>query len=989
MPEWTQPRLPPDIPGGGPTLIGRAEQLARFEAIWAAVMDGNRQVVLVGGEPGIGKTRLAAEVATTVHAHGAAVLWGRSTAELDVPYGPFAVALDRLLAGGPAGAMAPVLGDAAPWLLRLTPQVNRHRPDLGEPTATERDQRLPMFDAVLDLLLAMAARRPVVVVLEDLQWATAPTRDLLVHLVQSTARAHLLFVVTHRTTAPDRNDDLTYVMADLYRHDGVTRIDLSGLATEDVADYLVREAGMPKARALPSAAVLRDQTGGNPFFIRELWRDLAAEGGIEVLRSTTFRAPASVRDTLARRLGGLPAAHAEVIELAAVAGGSVDLAILLDADTHPRDVTLAAVDTGVGAGLLTPEEGSPGHYRFPHALARQAVLDRLPPSRSARHHVTIARALERRGAQTAEVLAQLAHHYDRGQALGYADEAVHYLARAADHATRSVAHDEAARLRSRAADIAAATGQARDDLRFAAARSWMLSGDFGHARQLYERLADSTDPDDRLRAAIGFEEASWRPSLPGDRAVELLAGALRRRPSDAEDALYVHALANLGRALSFTGDGARATAVGERALELARRIDDDELVAHALRGTLWRGMTAELAPVLLERAVELSALGTALADDEHLGPAAFFRSVLGYLQGLPDEWMAGDEDLARASRTGGQPFYRYMAACCRYARQYVRGDLAAAAATVETLDELGAEFGPDATDGSFGVQSFMLHRVTGAVDAVRPLVDASARAEEHWAPGLLALYTALDMREPAARVLRFLLADLDAYRQVPSQWAGVLAFMVEATVYLDDVAAAARLRPLLAEYGRRNLVAGQFVAVFGSADRYLAMLDSVLGADTADDHFERAIEMDRRMGAVLHEVETLTAWSRHAARKADPDSATHATLLHAEAHVLAERIGHRAALRALGTTATAVSDATSRPLPDGLTEREVDVLQLIAGGLSNREIGDRLFISPNTAANHVRSILMKIGAPNRTLAAIYAVEHELLEGAAQASPTSR
>ncbi|HSK98400.1 MAG TPA: AAA family ATPase, partial [Euzebyales bacterium] len=752
MSAWIPPRLPIEIPGGGSVFIGRHDQLARFEQIWAAVLEGHRQVVFVGGEPGVGKTRLVAEISTTLHSHGATVLWGASTADVEIPYRPFVIAIERLLASAPAGAMAAVLGSSASQLLRLTPQIRRHRPDLGAHDGVDSDQRLALFDAVLDLLVALAQRGPVVVVLEDLHWATAPTRELMAHLVQSSARVRVLIIVTHRTTAPDRSDDFTYLMADLYRHDGVSRIDLGGLATEEVADYLAGEAGMPRAAALRSAAVLRDQTGGNPFFLRELWRDLAAEGGVDALRSARFRAPASVQDTLERRLAALPDAHADVVELAAVVGNAFDLAVLLEASDHARDVTLAAVDAGVGAGLFAIDPASSGRYHFLHALARQAVLDRLPPTRRVRHHISVAQALEGGQADGPEIVAQLAHHYDMGQALGHADDAVRYLTRAAEHAVGSLAHTDAARLFARAADISAGDGPAQRDLLFAAARNHIAAGDFAEARRLCEHLGKSEDPDTVLRAAICYEEASWRPGMEGQRAVELLEEALRRRDADPDDPVYIRGLASLGRALSFTGADRPAREVGERAIALARRAGDERLVAHALCGSLWRGMTPALAPVLLERAVELTELGRWHCNSDHLGSAAFFRAVFGYLRGLPGEWTAGQHDLARAVRSGGQPFYRYVDGCGVYARQFVRGDLAGAARTVAGLDALGADFGPHATDGSYGVQVFMLQRVSGELEQVRPLIRGTERTDDHWAPGLLALYTEFGMKAAARRV---------------------------------------------------------------------------------------------------------------------------------------------------------------------------------------------------------------------------------------------
>jgi DNA-binding CsgD family transcriptional regulator/tetratricopeptide (TPR) repeat protein len=977
---WTAPGLPVGMPADdASTFVGRLACLTELEGVWASVRDHRRHAVFVGGEPGIGKTRLVSEAAAAVHDDGAIVLWGACHPDLDVPYRPFVTAIEQLLDGAEPGVLAPALGDSAAELHRLTPAVLRHRPDLAAPGASGGDIRLLLFDAVRDLLLALAARQPVVLILEDLHWAAPPTLQLLTHLVQSTVRARLLLLVTHRTTAPDRNDQLTYAISDLYRHDGVSRIDLAGLGTEEIVEYLVRHAGMSTSRARRSAAVLRDQTGGNAFFLHELWRDLAGQGGIDALRSPAFRAPRSIRDTLDRRLAGLPEAHREVLELAAVAGEQVDLTTLLAATDHPRDVALAAIDAGVGFGLLAADLVTHGGYRFLHALARQAVLDRMPPSRRVVEHARIAEVLAGQAADDPRVVAQLAHHYSRAHVLGYADEAVTYLVRAAEHAERSAAHEEAAVLYERAAELRATAGPPRHELSFSAARGHMVAGDFAAARRLYEELAVAGDPDVALLAAIGYEDASWQPGDRGPRALELLRAALARRPDDPTDPLRVRGLASAGRALSFSGDTARAREVGDRALELARRLDDDELVAHALGATLWRGMNPGVAAELLARATELSEVANRSGRIEHLGPAGFFGAVFAYLQGLPDEWEAAQQDCLRAARSGRR-FFRYVSGCVEFARWFSAGRFDRALETAAVLDEVGGEFGHNTTEGSYGIQMFMLQRVKGALEQVRPLITGDEDPADHWTPGLLALFTELEMSEPASRALRAVADRLEAYRTNEPQWAAVLAYAAEAAVWLGDREVAARLRPLLAEYAGMNLLAGQFVAVFGSADRYLGAIDSVLGAPTADDHFERALEMDRRMGAVTHQVETLVAWGEHAARRGGAGTAR-ASRLRAEARVLAERIGHRRALRDLEGAGPTPNGETARP--DGLTVRELDVLRLVAEGRSNREIGERLFISQNTAANHVRSILLKTGAANRTGAAIYAAEHDLLEGTAR------
>ena len=178
---------------------------------------------------------------------------------------------------------------------------------------------------------------------------------------------------------------------------------------------------------------------------------------------------------------------------------------------------------------------------------------------------------------------------------------------------------------------------------------------------------------------------------------------------------------------------------------------------------------------------------------------------------------------------------------------------------------------------------------------------------------------------------------------------------------------------LLAPYEGLNLMAGQYVALFGSADRYLAALAALLGRRDVDERFEAALTMDRAMRSPVHEATTLALWSQHARRRGHT---VQAERLRDEALELARRCGQERLVRLLGGAATGGS--ASRPTyPDGLTEREVEVLGLLAGGLSNRELAERLFISPHTAANHVRSILQKTRSANRTRAAIYAAEHGL------------
>jgi len=1005
MAAWDAPPYPIRAAGTAiPAFVGRAAETSAADEAWASVRAGGRQVIFIGGEPGAGKSRLAAEIASAVYRQGAVVLLGSCSPEPGGPYQPFAECLEQLLGGTQAGALAGCLPDSAAELLRLTPLVWRHRPELAAPATDGGDYRRELFDAFAALLHAVGEERPVVCVLEDLHWARQPTLQLLDHVAQRSARtaSRLLVLGTHRTTAPDRSDDLTFAIADLYRLDGVRRLDLAGLSVEEVAQYLATEGRLGERRAREYATVLRDQTGGNPFFLRELWRDLASSdaftgagaGGLST-RAFGARAPVSVRDTLQRRLSRLAPGECAVVETAAVLGDGGEVRVLIKAcaaetaetadaaDAPGPPAVLAALDAAVRFGLVDGAELGRGRIAFPHTLTRQAVLDLIDPSRLAGLHARIGEVLQASGSGSPAVIRQLAHHFARAAALGYGDAAAGYLRLAAREAERSLAFEDAAAWYTQAADLTEGSDPNREELWFDAADAYVRGGDFASARAQYLRLTDSRDARVRLRAAIGYESAAWRPGLPGTRARTLLAHALEGVPEDLDDPRYVWALASLGRATSFAGDAERSRQLADLALGEARRLGDRQLLRHALETMMWQPAGPDSVGRHLELATELTPLARETQDWTTLGTAAVFRSAIAYIHADRAAWAAAAADLELAVRGSGQPFIAFFLRCGDYAQAFLGGDFAAAARIAEDLLELGRSFGPDDTEGTYGLQMYMVRRETGALEQVRPLLGAIRQSSGTWEPGLLALYTELGLAQDASDLLWQLLDRVDesAALQAPwAQWTAVLVFLVEAALALGDVPAARRLRPLLALYSGQHLIAGQFVAVFGPADAYLAALDSLLGdRDSAARLFAAALAQATGFGALIHRASTLTAWAAHLGGNGDADARAQSTAMRAEARRIAASTGQVRLLRLLDQLdAAPAAGAGAAPSPDGpdaagLTPREIAVLRLLAAGSSNREIASRLKIAENTAANHVRSILLKTGAANRTQAATLAV----------------
>ena len=960
-------------------LVGRNHELEELEGIWSRVQEGDGQVVLLGGEPGAGKTRLAVEVAGALHDHGVPVLIAAAGKDAGVPYQPVVELLDHLFehapcclappAGRPAGPggpeVCPLLAGSPYDLGRISVQAARHHGPAV--TVTSGDARRDLFDALAMLLRRLADEQPLAVILDDLQWATQPTIALLKHVAGSTVDSRLLLMMTFRTTAPDRSPELSEHLADLHRLDGVHRLDLGGLDTAAIADFVSEHAGISAAAARQPASILRDRTGGNPFYLREMWTDVQRHGGVEALRDGRS-VPASIADTIASRLAEVARDVLETVQLAAVLGDSFDIATLVTASEIGRTASVEAVDSAVSVGLLEPVDDPPARYGFVHSLTRQVMLDRLPAARLQQMHARAARALDRGPETTPDLYPRLAHHYLVAHPLGYREQAYRYACLAARQAAHSLAFEDAAGWFERAAALPETGVDEVADSLFGAAQNYLRASEFARARDIYDRLTQMPDPLIRLQGAMGFEDTNWRPGPIDARAAELLSDAIADCGLSEGDVRHVRATASLARALAFAGQRDRAESLSDHAMALARRTGDRATIMHTLRTGLWHDLLPSGVDRQLQRVQELTALAHEVVDHESLAEAAHFGALASYLAGRAAELEGYIRQERAAAASGRQPFMDYTATCMLQSSAFRRGEFDEAERLADAALQIG-EFDTESTDGPHSVQLFMIRRETGRLDAVRPLVTGDEQFAGRWLPGLLALYTELGLTDGMRRTFRTLLArDVESY-VADARFPIELAFMADAAADLGDIDAINTLLPALTAYAGGNIATGQFVAVFGSADRYLARFAEAAGDRVAADRlFESALAMDRRMGSVVHIAETL---ARHAiALHRRGDDMPRAARLAQEARSIAEPIGQLRVLRWL-------EEMSVGALPDGLTSRELDVLRLLAAGLSNRDIGAQLFISANTAANHVRSILVKTGTTNRTQAARYATDHHL------------
>ena len=973
------------------TFVGRRRELEAVETAWTGVQQGAREVLFLCGEAGAGKSRLATEAANALHRRGASVLVGGCRAELGTPYDPLAEPLRALLPWAASGRLR--LDDDAATHHEVLERLRAMTGPTGASTASAPPTSL-VVDAMGRLLEAAARPRPLVLVLDDLHWADESGLRLLRHLVERLLEVPLLVLATMRTGAAQMSPDRAATISPMYRLEGVSRLDLPGLDTGEIAQYLRGTYGLGVEDARAVAPLLRDRTGGNPFLVREVCRDADLRGGLGLLAAgTSARMPDTVRDSVLHGWAALPPDHLDAVRMAAVLGEDFavsELAAVVQGardpgapdgsdSRRPLSETLEKVGSAVAVGLLERVPARDGRYRFSHSLARQAVLQTLTEGDLARSHERVALSLEAAEADRPDRARRLAHHFAGAISLGYREEASRYLADAAEDADRRLAYADAALLYERAAAAAPSSGR-RDDLRLAGAACHSRAGHLRACRALSRDVAaDGATTGHRLRAAVAHEAAAWRSGEPGQASVDLLRRAMaadaEAPDADVEPSVRVLATAALGHAYAYSGAFAEGRTLTGRALCAARSSGDPHLLADVLELATTGDPGLARLDEALALAEELGVVAAGLGDQARTAQSACVRCYGYYVRGRPDRLAEASAVAAAAAPSDRQPYFTWTEATVRYGLLMMAADLHGAAQAAAAARAMAEHFDdPDAVAGSWGLQGFLVRRELGRLESTRPLVLSGVDPAATWAPGLLALATELGLPSQVGPLVDWVLThDLPA-RRSSTTWPAVLSLLVDAVTLLEHRARAEELLGWAREYSGCNLLGGEFIAPMGSADRAVAQLESVLGLAQADASFAAALEMDTRMEAPLHRATTLAEQVRHLRRTGRPSEAAPVAR---SARALADRHGLARVHRLLGPRAddgvgpVAATGQGDHPAVV-LTAREDEVLDLVARGLSNRQIARALVISEYTAANHVRNIMSKTGAANRTQAVHHA-----------------
>jgi predicted ATPase/DNA-binding SARP family transcriptional activator len=732
-----------DDMGAADTFVGRAADLAVLAAVYAETLGGTRRLVFVSGEPGIGKTRLAAQFVRRASAAGAIVLYGRCDEERLLAQQPFVEALRQYIGACPRHVLAGQLQLVSGELRRLVPELAERVPDLPQPLAGDPEgARSRLFEAVCLLLCEVSERTPVVLVLDDLHWADPSTLLLLKYLARYPRESRLMVLGTYRETELDFDHPLGAILAELGRERRLQRHPLTPLDAAAVSKLVGIHVGEGASPEL--GRIVYEGTEGNALFVVEVLRHLAESGAIGTVGGGHAGAmvgdlavPDGVKDVVAQRVRRLGAETHRLLVTASVLGREFELAVLARLSPLAEDDMLDGLESAVLAHVVEEVAGEAGRYTFSHALIRDTLYGTLGATRRVVMHRRAGASIEdvHRGDIEA-YLPELAHHFARAGSTGDLDKAIEYGMRAGEHATVQLAYEQAAthfrqtaelidavdpeRLRRQRCDLVIAQGEAERQAGEASYRKTLLGG---------ARLAQQLrDPARLARAALANNRGIFSSGQGVDRErVSVLQAALDTYDG-ADSATRAALLALLALELVTDHDASLRDRLNTEAVAMARRVGDQRTLALVLT----QRCVAQWTPsqTLADRQANLreaEAIADRLSDPLLVGHAAYLGAHAAMNAG---DLAEADRLLARLRTVAdelAQPFMRWYDKVAHAKRAAISGP----AAEAERLAFVALEV------GRRGGQPDSMLWFLGQILAARFLNGTLERGDPHM-PGLVA-----------------------------------------------------------------------------------------------------------------------------------------------------------------------------------------------------------------------------------------------------------
>jgi len=905
-------------------MRGREPELEAIGSAWSRVAAGERETVLVAGEPGAGKSRLLAELGHSVHAAGGLVLYGSGEDTAEAPYAPFAAALAHLHRHGGAELLEELRDSPLAALIQGVPAEERSPWSLG-------DERGKLFAATVELLERLSAERPLLLAIDDLHACGASTLALVEHLSGAAAPSRLLLLASYRPTdvAPETAQAAT--IAELRSAPGVQHLRLGGLderALRDIAAaLLVSEDRERLDRAARRAA---RESDGNPLFACELLRVVAQSGG-----DPEASAPPSLRVLIAARASSLGREAYEHLCAAAVDGRHFDPAAVAAAVGADPAAVRASLGLAERAGMVTADQQD-GGWTFSHAIVAHCLHDEVGPERRGVLHRRFAEGLEA-SPEAARHAAELARHWRLAEPAA-PERAAHWSAAAGQEALRGYDHEVAAAWFEAALELREAAGGAaedgeRCDLLTGLGEALRFSNQERSRRCLLEasRLADRLDDTERLLAAVlanhrGF--VSHVGSFDRERGAMLRRAAERVGGPGPELALV---LAQLALELTFSPQVERRRRLAERALATAQASGDERVLAEVLIRCLiarWGPDNPEERIAMAARSIEIA---SRLDEPLDLFHALHWQATAQVEVGQVRAAAATLREQEGIAARVGDSTASWLCECTASVHLALGGRLEEAEARAQRAAERAKSSAqPDALPFYIS-QIASIRWQQGRLAELAPLL---ARALDQY-PGLPAFRSLVTLAHAVAGETAFarevLASDAaNDFGELPRDpiWIAAAATYAHAVAELGDREAAAKLIPVLEPF--RGQLATTSISIWGLVGHALGRLELLLGeVDTGRASLRRAIVDYTKMAAPI--------WAAQAER--DLEAA-------AEAPATGSALDSR--IEALG-----------------LTSRQAEVIRLIARGRSNREVADELRISPRTVKRHLENVYDRTGARSR------------------------
>jgi len=861
--------------GIGTRFVGRERELDELTALLERAAGGRGRLVLVGGEPGIGKSRLASELSQIATERGASVLWGRGWEDAGAPpYWPWVQALRAYVRSTPPGEVRRYLGVGATDIAQMMPELRDLIPDLAAaPDGMSESARFRLFDSTTTLLRNASQTRPILIVLDDLQSADAPSILLLRFLATQLDDMAVMVLGTYRDVELTPVHPLTLTIDRIGHEPGTRLMALTGLAANDVAEYI----GRPDRTVHdPFVTAVWRATNRNPLFIGEAVRLLSSDGQLaraEDPHALRVVVPPGVRAVIGRRIGQLDPATIDALTLAAVVGPEFGLEVVRRVADLDREVIQVSIEEAVQAGLLLAVPGSSGRYRFSHDLVRETLYDEVAAERRRRIHRQIAGVLEARylGSESGH-LAELAFHFVQAVEPSFNEtsdpdhqeivqKAIDYARRAGDEAARSIAYEEAIRLYAMClavldvsgdpdlrlrADVLLARGDVESYIDLDAARASL-----GEAAEIAKRIGDGV----RLaKAAHRFGgRQQWARAGDDTRLIPMLQDALVML-GGADERLRARLLTRLAGAWRMSPERqSDCDSLSRQAVDICRDLGDQAELIDALVGRFWATYWPDNPDERVAIAAEARQAAEGLGEGEWLADIHFLAFVTLGERGRIVEARHAIEALGRVINDLRQPAERWIYHHNMVVLDLLAGDFADAEVILEEdLDSVTMLTPAHDNVSTIRMHRFLLRRDQGRIAEEEATIRASVE-EFPWYPvhraALVCLLADTDRIEEA----RVELDDLaqDGFRRLyrDNEWLLGICLASDACAALGDTASATVLYEQLLPYVGRHAV-GFGEGSVGVVDRYLGLLAAALGElDRAVGHLEAAIEGNDAMGA--------------------------------------------------------------------------------------------------------------------------------------------